>query len=142
MPAGDLVGVAPDGSPVEVRCTARAGSPGDRRPLLVAFLHTRCDGCDEFWRGLVDSPAGQLPGSVDAAIVTKGPGTVAADEVRALSTGTASVPVVMSDRAWSDYRVLGYPFFALVDRVDGVVVGETVGFGWRDVISMISAAGY
>ena len=50
-------------------------------------------------------------------------------------------PVVMSDDAWSDYRVLGYPFFVLVEPATLTVVGETVGFGWSDVVSMIRSAG-
>jgi hypothetical protein len=36
--------------------------------------------------------------------------------------------------------VTGYPFFVLVDAPNRTVVGETVGFGWSDVISMIGAA--
>ena len=50
------------------------------------------------------------------------------------------VPVVMSDAAWNDYRVTGYPFFVLVDAVRGVIVGETVGFGWPDVRALIEAS--
>jgi hypothetical protein len=53
----------------------------------------------------------------------------------------AGVPLVMSDAAWADYRVTGYPFFVLVDAAHGTVVGETVGFGWSDVRSMIDASG-
>ena len=135
-PAFDIVGVSPDGAPVEVRIGAFT------RPLLVVFLHTRCDGCSEFWSGLADDAAGEVPGSVDAVIVTRGPGTVDADEVGSLSAAITQVPVVMSDEAWSAYRVLGYPFFVLVDPVTGTVVGETVGFGWSDVSSMVRASGY
>jgi hypothetical protein len=82
-----------------------------------------------------------VPDSVEAVIVTKGPSDVAADEVGVLSTGITRVPVVMSNQAWSDYRVLGYPFFALVDRVGGVIVGETTAFGWSDVAAMIATVG-
>jgi hypothetical protein len=135
-PASDIVGVGPDGAPVEVRIGASA------RPLLVVFLHTRCDGCGEFWSGLADDAAGKVPGSVDAVIVTRGSGAVDADEVGALSTAITQVPVVMSDEVWSAYRVLGYPFFVLVDPVSSTVVGETVGFGWSDVSSMVRASGY
>jgi hypothetical protein len=132
--AADIVGSRPDGSPVEVRI---ADLP---RPLLVAFLHTRCDGCHHFWRGLRDGADGLLPGAVDAVIVTKGAGPVEPGEVARLSRGITRVPVVMSDRAWADYRVLGYPFFAVVDPASGTVVAETVGLGWTDVTSVVAAA--
>jgi len=52
------------------------------------------------------------------------------------------VPVVMSDAAWADYRVTGYPFFVLVDAAQGVIVGETVAFGWSDVRALIEASGH
>ncbi len=135
-PASDIVGVRPDGSAVEVRLDHAS------RLLLVAFLYTRCDGCDEFWRGLADDGGPPVPGSVDVVIVTKGPGTVSADEVGARSAGITRVPVVMSDDTWSAYEVLGYPFFVLVDPASATVVGETVGFGWSDVASMVAARGY
>jgi len=48
--------------------------------------------------------------------------------------------VIMSEEAWTEYRVLGYPFFVLVDPSTRTVLGETVGFGWSDVVSMIRAA--
>jgi hypothetical protein len=136
-PAADIVGMTTEGAPIEVRI----GHPGP--PLLVAFLHTRCDGCDQFWRGLGGGAGSELPASVDAVVVTKGGGQVAADEVRALALRCdPRVPVVMSDQAWSDYQVLGYPCFVLVDRIGGVIVGETTAFGWSDVASMIREAGY
>jgi hypothetical protein len=71
--------------------------------------------------------------------VTKGSGSVEPAEVEWAARGITRVPVVMSDQAWVDYRVTGYPFFVLVDSV-GSVIGETVGFGWDDVRSMIAAS--
>ncbi len=111
--------------------------------VLLCFLHVHCDGCDGFWRGLGDHPPVEYPDSVSLVVVTKGPDSVdRAEVVRAAATaGTATgVPVVMSDAAWADYRVTGYPFFVLVDATHGAIVGETVGFGWSDVRSMIEAA--
>lgn len=72
--------------------------------------------------------------------MTKGPQVISAQEVADLAADLSIVPVIMSDEAWSDYRVLGYPFFIVVDGSSGTVVGETVGMGWDDVASMISAA--
>jgi hypothetical protein len=145
-PARDIAGVTPAGDPVTLRLS-ELGSP-----LLLAFLHTHCDGCDEFWHGLaggVDAdrngdsagPAGVAqPLGVPAGVVTKGPEAVDRVELQRLAGTVGTVPVVMSDQAWTDYRVMGYPFFVLVDTVAGTVIGETVGFGWADVVAMIRSA--
>ena len=76
-----------------------------------------------------------------AVVVTKGPGSVDPVEVARAASGVTRAAVVMSDEAWADYRVSAYPFFVLVDPGSRSVVGETVGFGWSDVRSMIRAAG-
>jgi len=135
-PAFDLVGVAPGGAPVEVAVRSAV------TPVLLCFLHVHCDGCDGFWRGLSGPPADLPPdmARLERVVVTKGPSAVDPVEVARLATGVTEVPVVMSDRAWSDYRVSGYPFFVLVDPVRDAVVGETVGFGWGDVASMVEAS--
>jgi hypothetical protein len=73
-------------------------------------------------------------------IVTKGPETVARREIERVAVGINRIPVIMSEEAWTEYRVLGYPFFVLVDPSTRTVLGETVGFGWSDVVSMIRAA--
>jgi len=108
--------------------------------VLVAFLATRCDGCEEFWRGLGAGSDVGLPGSVAVVAVTRGPGTISSADVDEVATGINGAPVIMSDTAWTDYRVSGYPFFVLVDAPNRRVVGETVGFGWPDVVSMVRAA--
>jgi hypothetical protein len=132
FPAPDIEGSDPSGRPVRIDIGEYA------QPILLAFLHIDCDGCGEFWQGLADD-RGVLPAEVSAVIVTKGPDTVPPGDVGQASAGIGRVPVVMSDGAWTDYRVLGYPFFVLVDPATRTVVGETVGFGWTDVISMISS---
>ncbi len=139
-PASDLAGVSPGGDRVEVVLAHLEG------PVLLCFLHIRCDGCDQFWRGLADDVSAQPPGSselpdtVTAVVVTKGPGSVDRVEVARVASGVTRT-VVMSDQAWADYRVSAYPFFVLVDPGSMSVVGETVGFGWSDVRSMIRAGG-
>ncbi len=138
-PAPDIVGEDLEARPVEIRIAAFEG------PVLLCFLHVHCDGCDGFWRGLGDSPPTEYPGTVSVVTVTKGPGSVDRSEVaRAAASlgGNASVPVVMSDSAWADYRVTGYPFFVLVDAAHKMIAGETVGFGWSDVRSMIEASDF
>jgi hypothetical protein len=135
-PAADLVGVGPSGHRLEVRLA------DCQRLVLLAFLTTNCDGCDEFWAGAPGEGPGGLPASLTTVVVTRGPDTVDAAEVARLASGTVGVPVVMSDEAWTDYQVMGYPFFILVDAIDRYVIGETVGFGWADVADMArSAAG-
>jgi hypothetical protein len=134
-PATDLVGVSPAGDGVEVLLRDLD------RPVLLCFLHVRCDGCEQFWRGLADAAESEpeLPDTVSAVVVTKGPGSVESAAVARAAAGVTRVPVVMSDAAWADYRVSAYPFFVLVDPGSTSVVGETVGFGWSDVRTMIGA---
>lgn len=136
-----MEGATPAGRPISVPLGGGYcpdGGPSAR--LLLAFLHVNCDGCDQYWRGFADPGQIGLPPGVSTAVVTKGPASVAVDAVAAAAAGVDAVPVVMSDQAWSDYRVSGYPFFVLVD-VDGrTVIGETVGFGWADVLGMVASA--
>jgi hypothetical protein len=133
-PAVDVLGVGPHGRPVEVLLDECDGY------VLLAFLATRCPGCEEFWREMGGTGPAGLPAGVTRVIVTRGPGTVSSDEVRGLAAGGDGAPVVMSDQAWSDYRVHGYPFFVLVEVGSRTVIGETVGFGWSDVTSMVAQA--
>ena len=131
LPAHDIDGVTPQGSALEIRLD------GFDQLLLLAFLHTECDGCDEFWRGFADGSGLMLPDAVSVIIVTKGPESVDDSAVIGVAAGVRRYSVVMSDAAWANYRVLGYPFFILVDPSLRAIVGETVGFGWSDVTSMI-----
>ncbi len=126
-PAYDLVGVDPSGKTVEVSVLGHAGR------TLLAFLAVDCLGCEEFWQGIGD--AAILPGSSNMArvVVTKEPERIPLTKSARLS----GVPLVMSNAAWTDYRVLGYPSFLVVDGSSGMVVGETTAFGWDDVQSMI-----
>jgi hypothetical protein len=133
-PATDLEGVSPEGHRLEVRL-ADCGPK-----VLLAFLTTRCDGCDEFWAE-IGTGADGLPTSVSIVVVAKGPGTVDPVEVARVASGRGDVPVIMSDQAWIDYQVMGYPFFILVDTTKRCVMGETVGFGWEDIVAMVRSAG-
>jgi hypothetical protein len=136
LPASDISGVDPFGRPVDLRIADFT------RPVLLAFLHIHCDGCQEFWRGFRHDSNSDLPPSVSAVVLTKGPESVSTDEVRQAANGVTRVAVIMGDQAWADYRVTGYPFFVLVDPTTGTVAGETVGFGWSDVISMVRSSGF
>ncbi len=139
-PAASIVGKDPTGNPLTI-----AVDETDHRPLLLAFLSVDCLGCHEFWVGFADRPDGSglcEPGlsSVRAVVVTKGPEHVAPGDVAAVSVEMGSVPVVMSEGAWSDYRVSGYPFFVVVDPTARTVLAETVGMGWSDVHAILPKA--
>lgn len=139
-PAAPIVGQDPNGNPLTI-----AVDETDDCPLLLAFLSVDCLGCQEFWSGLADHPDDSglcEPGlsSVRTVAVTKGPGHVAPGDVAAVSTEMNSVPVVMSDGAWSDYRVTGYPFFVVVDPTARTVLAETVGMSWSDVHAILPTA--
>jgi hypothetical protein len=137
QPAHDISGTSPQGVPLEIAID-RSGAK-----ILLAFLHTHCQGCEEFWRtlgdpaavaGLRSGPSGE---DVVVVVVTKGPGSVRTEEISRWASVIHPVPVVMSDQAWLDYRVHSYPFFVLVDGTSRVVLGETVGFGWSDVLATV-----
>ncbi|MGA2836804.1 MAG: hypothetical protein ABSF84_09430 [Acidimicrobiales bacterium] len=130
--ASDLQGSDPDGLPVAVHL-------GEvDRPVLLVFLATQCDGCDQFWFGLT-ARTDPVLADVLPVVVTKGPDAVPAGEVGELTAGLRDLPVVMSDRAWADYRVTGYPFIVLVEPSSRRILAETVGFGWSDVAATVRA---
>jgi hypothetical protein len=131
-PATDIVGTSLDGDVVSVSLESERGR------LLLAFLAIRCDGCQIFWDGIRAVGDLGLPADVSVIAVTKGPGSVSSDELAILSDGVEPGRLVMSDQAWVDYRVSGYPLFVLVDAASRTVVGETVGLGWADVVAMVA----
>jgi hypothetical protein len=127
-PAVDLHGVRPDGTPVSLvldDCD---------RPVLLVFLAVDCDGCESFWRGLA---GGSPDDAVVPVVVTRGPGSVDPTTVAACADGVDAT-VVMSDDAWEDLRVTGYPFLVLVDPRARRVLAEAVGFGWDDAVSLVA----
>jgi hypothetical protein len=105
---------------------------------LLCFLATRCDGCDSFWQGLGDGASEPLPADVSCVILTKSASEADVVEVQRLSEEIGRWPVVMTSEAWHQFQVLSYPFFVLVEGASCDIVGETVGFGWADVRTMVS----
>jgi hypothetical protein len=131
-PTDRISGHAPGGEPVEV--TLRTAGR-----VLLCFLATRCDGCDSFWQGLSDGESEPVPADVSCVIITKSAPEADLVEVQRLSRGIDRWPVVMTSEAWHQFEVLSYPFFVLVEGASCDVVGETVGFGWSDVRTMVSS---
>jgi hypothetical protein len=127
--AVDLRGTRPDGTPVAIELADLT------ERLMLIFLTIRCDGCDAFWGGLADDSDPILSGLVPV-VVTRGPTSVNAAEVASLASGIHR-DVVMSDAAWTDYRVTGYPFLVLVDPQRRRILNEAVGFGWSDLAETV-----
>ncbi len=144
VPAFDLVGSAPDGTPVELNLEA------DTAPLLLVFLSTDCQGCDVFWGGF-STPTDAVPPGADqvragaeqvrAVLVVKGQPGGDTDAVATLAAEVTGATVLVSDRAWTEYRVLGYPYLVVVDPTAREVLAETTGFRWSDVDGVLTAAG-
>jgi hypothetical protein len=128
--ARDLVGVTPSGESIEFSLD----DAPDR--LLLVFLATNCDGCEDFWIGLQNPLGIGLASNVSVVVITKGPETVRASDVMECAVGLDGIPVIMSGAAWTDYQVFGYPFFVVVDAPTRKILGETVGFGWDDVVAL------
>ena len=123
LPASDVSGCDLAGR----RRTLRLAAPG--RWTLLLFLGSHCDGCLPFWTvARAPEACGLEPGDA-AFVVTHDP---ADEEPVALATlmggdlAEASELLVMSDAAWRAYRVLGPPFFVLLDGA-GVA---TEGVAW------------
>jgi len=134
-PAVDITGSDPAGEVVELRLERSRGR------ILLAFLTTDCNGCLSFWDSFRRVADAGLPPDVSAVVITKGPGSVSPRDVAALASGIDRVPVIMSDKAWTDFGVLGYPFFVVVEVATRSVIGETVGFSWDDVLSILAPTG-
>ncbi len=122
LPACDVDGWDLAGRPR----TLRLASPG--RWALLLFLGSHCDGCLPFWE-VPRAPArcGLEPEDM-AVVVTRGPDDEEPSALTALVGGdpvAASDPalLLMSGAAWRTYRVLGPPFFVLVDGEQVVTEG-------------------
>jgi hypothetical protein len=94
---------------------------GGSGPLLLAFLSSGCGTCMGFWRELRSGD--HLITGVDAPVVTvtKGP---TREEPGKLAELAGGAQVVMSDEAWDAFDVPMTPHFVLLDRGDGLILGE------------------
>jgi hypothetical protein len=124
----DIVGVGPDGVPCRIDVVEAAA------PALLLFLSAACLGCRDLWEGLRDLQAG-LAGAARLVVVTRDPGEESAEAITALAgdaLGAAGIGLVMSSQAFSDYRVGGPPFLAVV-AADGVRT-ESVAWGLEQTL--------
>jgi hypothetical protein len=106
-----------------------------RHRTLLAFLTSGCTTCRRFWEAFAD-PRLELPGDLRLVIITHDAEHESPSAVTELAP--ADVPVVMSERAWSDYDVPGAPYFVLVDG--GSVRGEGTGPSWEQVRALLGQA--
>jgi len=130
--AADLRGVGLDGSPLSHEVL------GTGRWTLLFFLSSGCQGCLEIWDALHRRNAGGMATDEDVVAVTRGMNTENVDELGLLAP--EGVPVLMSDEAWSSYRVEGPPFFVLVDGSSDRVVTEGVAWGVSQVAGHVRRA--
>jgi hypothetical protein len=130
----DVTGV----DPVGAACTVEVVR--DTAPVLLLFLSAACTGCQDLWEGLDDLLAG-LGGHCRLAVVTKGPDDEDSGRIAALAgraPAQLGIPVVMSTRAYRDYRVAGPPFLVVVDAA--AVRSEGVAWGLEETLRAALAA--
>ncbi|MGO9857181.1 MAG: hypothetical protein ACLPYY_19335 [Acidimicrobiales bacterium] len=124
----DVAGVGPDGLArvIEVERAAE--------PVLLLFLSAGCLGCRDLWEGLTALGA-DLAGAARLAVVTKDPGEEDPGAIAALAGAEVAplgIDVVMSSRAFRDYRVGGPPFLAVVTA--DAVLTESVAWGLEQTL--------
>ncbi|MBI2711202.1 MAG: hypothetical protein HYX34_16145 [Actinobacteria bacterium] len=128
--ARDIAGTGLADDAVTVRVT------GVDHRTLVAFLSSTCLTCQRFWDAFRRPDRLGFATSTRVVIVTKDPTEESA--ARIADVAPDSVPVVMSSRAWDDYRVPGSPYFVLVDGPSGAVKGEGTGIDWPQVRGLLA----
>ena len=131
-PAFDIVGTTLDGDAVKL--SMATGRPGG---TVLAFLSTGCTSCRRFWDGMREGLANSLPGTPRVVAVTKDTSHESPSKLRDLAS--PEIPLVMSTRAWEDYRIAGSPYFVHVGP-DGNVLGEGTAESWPQVSSLLRDA--
>jgi hypothetical protein len=129
----------PSTRPAPVRGVDAWGAPVTFDPVsraewaLLLFLSTTCDGCSDVWSAAGGGGVGFEVDSV--VVVTAGATREDTDVVRGRSA--EGVLTIMSDEAWTTYRVAGPPFFVLIDGVGAEVATEGVVVSPADVIEHV-----
>jgi hypothetical protein len=131
----------PSTRPAPVRGVDAWGAPVSFDPVsraewaLLFFLSTSCEGCADVWAAAREADSG-IAREVDAVVVvTGGPAREDPDEIRHRSA--EGVLTIMSDEAWTTYRVAGPPFFVLIDGVGAEVATEGVVVSPGDVVDHV-----
>ena len=104
-------------------------------PTLFAFLSSGCQSCQAMWAALGEGPS--IPSGARLIVVTKDPSRESPSRLRDLASD--GVTVVMSARAWKDYRVPSSPYFIFVDG-DGRVHSEGSARDLSQALSLLKDA--
>jgi len=129
--AVNVTGSTPFGEAVAI-----AVAPARHRTLL-AFLSSGCTSCEAVWAGLHEDAAARLPVPARLVVVTKDEDEESPGRLRDLAPD--DVPVVMSTTTWERYRVVGSPYFILVEP-DGQIAGEGTATSWEQLGSLLGDA--
>ena len=130
--ARDLAGTVPAGGPTKVAVT------GVPHHTLLAFLSSGCRTCKRFWQTFAE-PGVDLPGD-GTRLVIVGQDPAHDSESALAELVPPGVKAVLSSAAWQDYDVPGSPYFALVDGVDGRIVGAGSALGWEQLRELLQEA--
>lgn len=131
-PAHDIVGRGLVEDAVVVR------TAGVSHDTVLVFLTSGCSTCQNFWQEFADPVNVRLPRGARLVIVTKG---LENESPAALAPLAPSwTDVVMSSKAWTDFRVPGSPYVVAVDGPSGRVKGEGTGMTWEQVARLLAQA--
>ena len=126
-----MAGAAPSGDALSIGLAAPDGPD-----TLVAFLSSGCGTCAAFWPSMGTTAGDGALAGVRLIAVTRDPAEESPAALSAMAPPGATV--VMSSRAWEDYRVPGSPYFSYVRA--GRVVGEGTARTWTQLLSLCARA--
>jgi hypothetical protein len=130
-PAYDIAGTLLDGGAQKV-------SMRSNRNTLLAFLSSGCSACVPFWEGLREVQRKQLPGQARIVVVSKDPDMESPSRLEGLVRPETSL--IMSSRAYADYKVELSPYFIYVEGRSGQVLSEGTAATWPQVLSLLKDA--
>jgi hypothetical protein len=129
--AADISGVTPALEPIAVSVS------GADRLTLLAFLSSSCLTCRAFWEAFRDTDL-PIPGDARLVVVARGPDSESPSDIA--RSAPRGVITLLSNEAWSTYKVPGSPYFVLVDGAEPKVIGEGTGTSWDQVSRLLTSA--
>lgn len=128
-----LVGQRIDGSGVEVPLWSK-----DDRDTVLAFLSTGCVSCETFWNTFGGTRDLGFESDTRVIIVAKDLEEESRGRLRRWAP--AHHELVLSSRAWRDYRIPQSPYFIYIRGADARLVGEGSAGTWSQVLKMMGEA--
>lgn len=110
---------------------------GNGTNTLLAFLSSGCLACEPFWKGMHSNESPLSIGS-RVVVITKDPSYESTAKLVKLAPPNALV--VMSSKAWEDYKIEAAPYFIHVDGQHGRVTSEGSASSWDQVDSLLGEA--